>query len=156
MTKKLFTLITLIFTSIFNQIIACDCPTQATVKDAIKNSDIVITGKVISKEMINTKDTTTNSMPFEITEVKYTIVVVHKHKGEFKNDTLTIITGTGGGDCGFGFEVGKKYIVYGSNDKNSSSHKPRKILKNTYWTNICTRTVLYNDKEFKEIKSITG
>ena len=152
MTKKISISIVLILTSMFNQIIACDCPTQPTVKDAIKNSDIVITGKIISKEMINTKDTTTNSMPFDRTEMKYTIVVAHKHKGEFKSDTLTIITGTGGGDCGFGFEVGKKYIIYGSNDRNNNSQKPKKILKNTYWTNICTRTVLYNDKEFQEIK----
>lgn len=150
-------------TCVFNQAIACDCIGEVTVKDAVKSSDIVITGQVLTKEIITVKDTldmgpytTTNSPQYDMTEARYTILIVHRHKGKFKSDTLTIITGTSGGDCGFLFEIGKKYIIYGSNERDNGFHKPKKLPNNDYWTNSCTRTVLYNEKEFQEIKNNTG
>ena len=41
---------------------------------------------------------------------------------------VTVTTGNGGGDCGYGFEQGKEYLVYAYGDKESLD------------TGICTRT----------------
>jgi hypothetical protein len=41
---------------------------------------------------------------------------------------VTIYTGTGGGDCGYDFEEGERYLVYAGKAPNG------------YGTNICTRT----------------
>ncbi len=55
-------------------------------------------------------------------------------KNELK-DAASITTGRGGGDCGYEFEVGKKYLVYADGDKNKLS------------TNICTRTSVFESNK---------
>jgi hypothetical protein len=54
-------------------------------------------------------------------------------KGTLPEET-TVVTGLGGGDCGYRFEVGEKYLVYayGSNE-------------NKLETNICQRTAKLSD-----------
>jgi hypothetical protein len=45
--------------------------------------------------------------------------------------TLQVVTGAGGGDCGFGFEVGERYLVYASRRESGE-----------LTTGICSRTNL--------------
>jgi hypothetical protein len=40
----------------------------------------------------------------------------------------TVVTGVGGGDCGYAFEAGKRYLVYASSDEGKLR------------TSLCTRT----------------
>ena len=51
-----------------------------------------------------------------------------KWKG-VKTSEVNVSTGIGGGDCGFLFEVGEKYLIYVSKSKNGA-----------FTTNICSRT----------------
>jgi hypothetical protein len=44
---------------------------------------------------------------------------------------VAIMTGQGGGDCGFGFKIGEQYLVYAYRD-----HRKKEMLS----TSICTRT----------------
>lgn len=82
---------------------------------------------------------------------KYRIAVTEKYKGRIIADTITIMTGVGNGDCGFPFEIGKQYIIYGSSDnlfqKKYLQMKRGEIIKGVYWTDICMRTTLYTDEE---------
>ncbi|MGZ4041197.1 MAG: hypothetical protein ACXVNR_11575 [Bacteroidia bacterium] len=151
MTKKLLMTVAIVLAGMFNQLAACDCPGAASVSDAVKSSDIVVTAKILSKETITAKDG-----KFEWNEAKYTILVLHKHKGKFKNDTVAVVTGMGGGDCGYHFETGKTYIIYASHNRKNGSDKPKEFPANAYRTSICTRTVLYNEKEFQELKKQNG
>jgi hypothetical protein len=140
---------------------ACDCIGDESVKSAIKNSNIVIRGLIISRESIIYVDTLklfedSTKKEFAVPLFtwklyKYRVVVTEKYKGKNLTDTITIMTGVGNGDCGFPFETGKEYIIYGIS-KNPYQKKYLRMekaetLKGTYWTDICTRTTLYNDKE---------
>ncbi|HEV8159337.1 MAG TPA: hypothetical protein VGP58_09910 [Pyrinomonadaceae bacterium] len=132
MNKIIFTIFFFAFFTVLNasNVFACSCVPQGDesiepqVKEAYTNSTAVFVGEVV--EVIQKPDTF-------ITEVKFK--VLKSWKNEFK-DAVVIKTGRGGGDCGYEFEVGKKYLVYAYGDKGKLG------------TNICTRTsVLESNKD---------
>lgn len=107
---------------------ACSCIGTSTVKGALQSSDVVIVGTVISMEQIEFTDssfsfgTDSAGRPryLSFLKAKYQVVVSEsfkgKHagdKGKHAGDTLTFVTGIGGGDCGFHFITGQSYIIYG-------------------------------------------
>jgi hypothetical protein len=101
---------------------SCDLPTtnnlQSLVKKAYKDSKAVFSGQVL-----------------EITrnEKLWFIQVRFRPEKSWKNELskeITITTGLGSGDCGFSFEVGKKYLIYANGTAKNLG------------TNICTRTNL--------------
>ena len=59
--------------------------------------------------------------------------VVKAYRGEAGGD-VTVVTGVGGGDCGYDFETGKSYLIYAA-----------KTGPNTFTTNMCTGTSLLED-----------
>jgi hypothetical protein len=59
--------------------------------------------------------------------------VVHVYRGEAGAD-VTVMTGMGGGDCGFDFDTGKSYLIYAA-----------KTGPNTFSTNMCTGTSAMED-----------
>jgi len=62
--------------------------------------------------------------------------VVHSYRGD-QQKPVRVSTGLGGGDCGFDFEVGKRYLVYAFKDAAGELS-----------TNTCTRTTrLENSSE---------
>ncbi|MBA4121425.1 MAG: hypothetical protein H0X72_03030 [Acidobacteria bacterium] len=124
MNKIIFTIFFFAFITVLSVInaLACSCVPQESesiekqVKEAYTNSTAVFVGEVV--EVIEKPDTFN-------TEVKFKNV--KSWKNEFK-DSVSITTGRGGGDCGYEFEVGKKYLIYAYGDKGKLG------------TNICTRT----------------
>ncbi|MCB0037904.1 MAG: hypothetical protein KDE51_27915 [Anaerolineales bacterium] len=71
-------------------------------------------------------------LPFEYTERFYNrqiqFTVTRAWKG-VEYDQITVQTGYGGGDCGYGFTTGRTYLVYAS-----------KVQKGGLYTGICSRT----------------
>jgi len=124
MNKIIFTILFFTFFNILNasNILACSCvplgseSIEEQVKLAYTNSTAVFVGEVV--EVIRKPNAYSVEVKFEI---------VKSWKNEFK-DAVSITTGLGGGDCGYEFEVGKKYLVYADGEKNKLR------------TNICTRT----------------
>ena len=76
-------------------------------------------------------------------------------KGRIAKDEVIVYTGMGGGDCGNEFELNKRFIVYAKrNDVNVKRFKADLPLsgRGIYWTNICTCTRAYHEKEVKELE----
>lgn len=156
----------LLFTSISGRLFACSCIGQRTVEEEVKHADAVVIGTVLSKQLITLTDSTIlkmfpndttmrNSPMSKMTIARYDLLVQDIYKGKITNDTLTIYTGLGGGDCGIRFEIGKKYIVYGENETyfgqvNNDFNFPK--AKNTFWTYNCLRTTSYFQDEITEIE----
>lgn len=165
--KTTVTILTLLLlTSISGRLFACSCIGQRTVQEEVKHADAVIVGTIISKQIVTLADSTIlkmfsndttmrNSPMSKMTIARYDLLVQDIYKGKITNDTLTIYTGLGGGDCGIRFEIGKKYIVYGENETyfgqvNNDFNFPK--AKNTFWTYNCLRTTSYFQDEIKEIE----
>ncbi len=130
-------IIVFLLNSFLNEALSCSCGPKHSVKKEIEYSEAVILGQVISKDLT------------QPTEARYKILVTVKYKGQLSSDTITIVTGVGGGDCGYVFEIGKLYIIYAFKPGSVSS-------KNIFSTNACTRTMRYDEKEIESIKRIVG
>jgi hypothetical protein len=59
---------------------------------------------------------------------------------------VQVVTGMGGGDCGYNFQIGEHYLIYAGRDPNS----------NVYGTSICTRTRLVSEagEDLEYIRSL--
>lgn len=155
------------FILLTSNIYACKCGNIPNVTESVNHSDIVFSGQVISK--IRTSD-----YKSKITSVGDTTSVYHKmtyypmhlikirttkiYKGQTSSDTITIITGPNSASCGFNFEVGRNYIVYGFNSNKTISSNKYSIKTNdnkTYWTHQCSRTDYFSLKEESDILLVT-
>jgi hypothetical protein len=150
----------------WNTAFACTCWGDSTVKKAVKNSDFVFTGKVISAERVSLlpKDYIVSSLLSEeenksivkfkeilYARMKYVFEISAIYKGKVTVNTLVVYSGFGDGDCGYEFRIGHDYIVYAKWNKSLKEADlltPLKFLE----TNICTRTRLFDDNEVAEIR----
>lgn len=91
----------------------------------------------------------------KIPVARYRLLVQDSYKGNISSDTVIIYTGIGGGDCGVRFKTGERYIVYGESE-SYFDHLKNTInfpnATNSFWTNICLRTMPYAEEERTEIE----
>jgi hypothetical protein len=148
-------------------LLCCDCKEPGTVKQSIESSNIVVSGTVISialtanlnNYIVIQGDTSDNKYkrlkyPSKVVKLKVTTLF----KGQITSDTLTIITPSSGAGCGANFELGKQYIIYGTNEDHinySTNFKCKAKDNNVYWTHLCTRTTSWSKDEETEILSFT-
>lgn len=170
--KRVVTILSvLIFGLTSKTVFACSCVGESSVEGAYKNSDIVISGQVISltdeylPDSASIKEMIALGIPAEKIDKrlngyylkKVLIKVDRVFKGQTTSDTLTIYTGVGGGDCGYRFKAGQKYIIYGDTKSYLSDFSKNPDFpkgQNVYWTNICARTQEHNQTEIKELEKI--
>lgn len=145
--KKIFLFVVLLFIS--NTAFPCSCIGKSKMKNEIKASAAVFAGTVLSKRIFSLKD---DFLPekFWMTQAEYTILVTKRYKGKVSADTLKVVTGVGGGDCGVVFQIGQSYIVYSSIQDSyyNDGDKVPPFLS----TNICTKTAIYNEEESRKIE----
>ncbi len=130
MNKIIFSILFLVFlfAATASENFACSCELQKEisiekqVRQAYVNSSAVFVGEVV--EVIIKPDVYSVKVRFKI------------EKSWNKNNLKEIIisTGKGGGDCGYEFVVGKRYLVYAYGDDKLN-------------TNICTRTDLAEENK---------
>jgi hypothetical protein len=115
------------------------------VRDALNDADAVFSGTVASVNIVNQNvPGGINSTPPASREV--VLSVLSAWKGVSRSQ-VTIVTGMGGGDCGYGFTPGATYLVYAYRGSQGS---PVLSIGNfrikiplgaqQFWTGICTRT----------------
>ena len=107
----IFSFLLLIFgVSNARDIFACDCiigtsenlqEFQKLVEYAYENSEAVFSGKVI--EISKKPHSSIVSVKFKVDK---------SWKSVSQKESVQLITGEGDEDCGYKFEVGKKYLVY--------------------------------------------
>ena len=151
---------------------------KQTTESALKYADLVVKGKIVSVTNYEYYDT----LPYTLSGYKldseqvsylikkyksYTLIITDKYKTVTGTaDTIQIITGFGGGDCGYNFEIGKDYIVYGDTWKEDTiavQQKKKKqirklartIIPNTFYTYICMLTQIANIPETERLRQLT-
>jgi hypothetical protein len=98
---------------------ACLCGEPPPPIEAYKSAAAVFIGTVVSGRLEGDSGR------------RYEFRVEESLKGKL-TDNLEIFTGRGGGDCGYNFEIGKKYLVYAGSSQEKLG------------TSICTRTKPYD------------
>jgi hypothetical protein len=106
----------------FSKVEACSCARSGSPVVEYKSTPIVFIGTVKSVKEDKIK---IERFGKEV-EVRTRLIAYLDIEESFKGVTekkATILTGGGGGDCGFHFEVGKKYFIFASPlDKNNSEN----------------------------------
>jgi hypothetical protein len=148
---------------------ACKCSGPDSVEKEYTNSIIALLGVVEKIELVGLGETM-NPDSLEIAHklasersiqffdgpvvLKASLRVKRIFKGAVSNETIVVYTGNGGGSCGYRFEKGKEYLVYGQDYSylytflNIDKNRVQGFRKdNTYWTNHCTRTTELVQKE---------
>ena len=169
MKKAQLQILLILFLSLFSAIdaSACKCQGQATVSGSVKSADIVFSGKVISRTLTSNYDSlgvkimgdTTDSWfkwsKFPSLAIKVKVDKIYK--GKSSSETIIILTPARSASCGYGFELGEKYIIYATiTDELLPSRKlERQAFDNkTFWTHQCTRTQEWNKLEEEELKKV--
>ncbi len=139
MNKQAHIILGLLLLFAYENTIACSCVGEMSVRKALKKSEVVFIGKVISKEKITIKQKLIGTESY-INHYYYKVelIIDQLYKGKIKTSTIEIITGVGGGDCGYVFEINEKYVVYAikKNRYYNDGDKTKKFL----YTDICQRT----------------
>ena len=102
---------------------ACSCPASGPPCQAAWSADAVFTGTVKSIEPIEDSD-----RPPGLRSVRVTLNVEQGFIGATSR-VIEVTTGAGGGDCGYRFVAGRRYIVY------ANKHDTGGLV-----TGICNRT----------------
>ena len=154
--------------SLSNYGYCCTCAPQPSVTDAYNNSAKVVIGTIIDYQAVIEVDSSEYRRLIEmgIKETQavrvtsggfsqYTLVLLEpSYKGVFEGDTLVIRTGLTSSACGFSFQVGEKYIVYGYNPTSGARAFTPEF--EYFWTDNCTRTRLFGEKEWKKLIKIAS
>ena len=106
--------------------LGCSCIRKSPVCEAFGGSRAVFVGKVIgAKEQRQERNRDGTSSTFQVGEIYFR---VEQSFVGVRGSQVVIHSGTGGGDCGYWFVKGERYLVYAYGE---SQH---------LMTNICTRT----------------
>jgi hypothetical protein len=146
MNKRLYLLIALLLSF---DTWACSCIGGKNVHRAIEKSDVVLTGKIVSRDVIVVQDSTLPSCLI-LRRAEYTVCVGTVYKGKPIKDTIRLITGMGHGDCGYKFRIGSDYIIYA--ERKTNYFESGTTVPPFLYTDICTGTTLTNRKERRLIK----
>jgi hypothetical protein len=117
---------------------ACSCARMGGECGAAKPAGTIFLGEVVSRRAIAIPAGIPGRNDLFSTKYAFRIHVTEAFAGAPRaGETVEVLTGGGGGDCGFNFEIGKRYIVDAyAFPAESRSEAPGVTLG----TGICTRT----------------
>lgn len=153
MRKELlsWTLVMLILPCLSDAASACSCVDLPSPCSAFNDTPVVFVGHVASLKEDKAEFTRFGEKEEIRTGLVAHMVVEEALKGITQKE-VDVVTGGGGGDCGYGFREGERYLVYAypnrrgdGEDANriSSTHLAGsgvKVIPDTLTTSICTRT----------------
>lgn len=128
---------------------ACTCveiksPFNQKVKKAYAKNDLIFTGKVVSKEQINTESTAVFGK-----QVRFTFEIIKVIKGAKKVTQIQVITNEDSASCGYAFVVGKSYLVY---SKSTDYYAEVTGSKYDYSTGLCARNSRLSSVRRRELR----
>ena len=157
-----------IFLVATSEVCACFCDSVKSIKEEVLNRDLIIKGVVLSLDTLVSVDTIHHKKSYSIfypVQLLIKVKVTHVFKGNVVDQTINIVTGFGNGegDCGFNFDKGTEYIIYGTHmvvarleatffsKRRARRDKYVEKLK-CYVTHECTRTRKADQMEERKLK----
>ena len=141
---------------------SCSCGSELSVKEEFNNQKLIVSGRIISSELVAVDSTgkvvvqdERNFYKFQFR--RYQLIIQEVYKGQFSQDTITIYSKVSDASCGYYFETDKSYLVYGIDNEVLQIEEPPQLPsgKNLIWTHLCTRTKEYDEKEARKLKRLS-
>ncbi|SFS81761.1 hypothetical protein [Lutibacter maritimus] len=147
---------------------ACECIIIKSIEKEFKSADYVLSGKVVQidyVQILQEKDgksrvfTSKSRDKFDIFKgrvlAKITFDSIEVFKGNKRKKEVIIYTGSsGGGDCGYYFELNEQYLIYAFKDSwgTKELRDNKRKHKQTLYTDRCTRTKVVDSEEIEKIR----
>ncbi len=163
-----------------NSSLACICNSKSSIEMSFEKSNLVVHARVLSKEFINYSETLLPNWSDSLVKwskdkgqlldlstiapnvIRVKVLVLKSYKNQTHLDTLTIFTPRSSSSCGIAsFEVNKDYVIFNGSDQFKffefkNYYKENVQLKNTFWTNQCTRTSVAEREILDSLNLITS
>jgi hypothetical protein len=160
--------------------LACDCKPVSSIEKSFEQANLVVKARVLSKEFISYSETLLPNWSDSLVKwakdkgqlldlstiapnvIRVKVLVLKSYKNQTHLDTLIIFTPRSSASCGFNeFEVAKEYLIFNGVDLFKSSefknYKNENVqLKNSFWTNQCTRTSIAKQDLLDSLDLITA
>jgi hypothetical protein len=127
--RFLCSFVVLVVTGAWSAVLGCSCAGNPPPCQAFWRADAVFAGTVVSSGKISVDDGV-----YKRDERLVHLTVDQPIRG-MKTAEVDVVTGWGGGDCGFGFKLGERYLVYAYREEKGQ------LLA----TSICSRTRLLSE-----------
>lgn len=155
---------------------ACKCKSPNSIKEAYNNTEVIVHGKVVTKEYILLSEFYTNqeikriegeyaSKPERLQALNLELIKIEleakkTYKGSKIPNIVTIYTARNRASCGYPvFEEGQEFIGFLSeNNYMDFLFKDAKVSAkrdNIFWTNQCTLTSLFDTKMDAELSALS-
>lgn len=133
---------------------ACSCIVSKQPCEAAWSSGPIFRGRVVSIDSTSVPAPRVEGhqlRPWPMRRV--TFAVAEQFRGDLTRPQISVLTGTGGGDCGYDFREGEEYIVYTHEPRQDESREGRPLE-----TSICTRTRPSReaDEDLAYLRSLTS
>jgi hypothetical protein len=136
--------------------IACTCSKDPSfskkeeITEKYEHADIVFSGNLIKKEILNTAQKRSSGDP-----VRYTFEIIKQYKGTFSKSTIEILSAASGSTCGYIFNEGMTYLIYSRVSSHFNKQFPHLVENNNaYTTGLCSGNVLRNSVSKKRLRII--
>lgn len=172
------TLLLLILVGLNHQTLhACKCDVKDDIKAHFEGTEVIVHGKVISKEYVDFGQSLTAKGLDLVCEsyennievldfldkdflIKVELEVIETYKGQELPKRISVYTARTSGACGYlTFETGKEYQIFLSTTCYFNfQFKKANLNKSHYnglWTNRCTRTDEFDSTEDRELKKLS-
>lgn len=138
----------------------CKCEKSESIETEIEQSDLVIVGDVVSKNIISNFVRDESGLNHNILLIMYEIKVHKSYKGVNKDKKIFLYTTKGVASCGLVLKGNTRYTIFGTKGSYIPSSL-EKLLGDSercsYWSSSCSRTAVSNIEIEKEIeKSINS
>lgn len=140
---------------------SCSCGSGLSIKEEFNNKDLIVTGRVVSNELVAVDSTgkliIQNEVNFYVYQFRrYQLEIKKVYKGHFSKDTIHVYSSSSDSNCGYFFQVGKSYLVYGTDHEINYPNNELMLPSgnNLIWTDMCTRTKEYDKKEARKLKRL--
>jgi hypothetical protein len=152
----------------------------SSIEKSFEQANLVVKARVLSKEFISYSETLLPNWSDSLVKwakdkgqlldlstiapnvIRVKVLVLKSYKNQTHLDTLIIFTPRSSASCGFNeFEVAKEYLIFNGVDLFKSSefknYKNENVqLKNSFWTNQCTRTSIAKQDLLDSLDLITA
>jgi len=113
------------------RVLACECAGNRPVCQEYWDVSAIFVGTVINSRTVTVKEGT---YPEQMRAVRISLDEIFRG---VEGSEVEVLTGFGGGDCGFGFRQAQQYLVYAYRSESDGK----------LYTSICTRTKSISDAE---------
>ncbi|MEW2922397.1 hypothetical protein AB1A65_13060 [Muricauda sp. ANG21] len=127
---------------------------------AVKNSDVVVIGEVVKKNIISKSIRNGNSGKNEqLLLKKYGIQISKAYKGVRQDKIVFIYTTSQPSACGLQLNIGETYMIFGTKGSFLPPFLDRELEpfeRQSYWSNSCSATQEFTKDLKAEVETSLG